>query len=81
MLRLAEVWSPEYGLNATDHVHVSLNLSHSTVNMGYSNMCVRMARLFYRLVTQYKRRGIGGWCFLGCEHESKLLRLMSMMKF
>lgn len=40
---LGRGWSPEYGLNAKDRVHVSVNFSHSTVNMGSSNMCVWMA--------------------------------------
>lgn len=49
--------SPEYGLNAKDHVHVSVNLSFSAVNMGYSNTCIWMASQLYRLVKQYNKKG------------------------
>lgn len=71
----------EYGQNAKGHVHVSVHLPHSTVNMGCSNMCVWMASLLCRLVTQYKRRGTEFCCFMSCENESKLLNLISIIKF
>lgn len=67
--------SPEYGLNAKDHVHVSVSLSHTTVNMGWSNMCVWTARVLFRLVTV--EEGFN----LGHKYEGKLLSLMSIIKF